>query len=438
MKARLSIAGAMFALAGCGEPCDAGELAALLESAASGEVVEAGACRYEGSFDIKPGVTLEGRGRGETFFVAPGDVAAINLLAGAGVAGLRDATVLAAGTVGVLGRGDGEASLERVDILSGGTLGAGFEGLRALTLSEVAIRGEAAASFGLVAIEIADAQLSALEVRGFGAFGTTILGGASVWNGGASLESTGVNSIYSGGVHDLNDVEICDASRSPQTLVAYGVVFAANATITASNLSICRSAGPGMIIDRARASLDALQVFGNDQLGIAIQDADGVELSGDFDDNAGVAVHAIGSRNVRVHDATIGHTRNLTRLIGGTPVEIGDGIELVASSIGARVERVMLIDNARAGALIDLDGAMLEAGTFTDITVGSMAPAGLGVIVQDGTRPADWDATIARDNTVQQNDAALMTELPTVEGVGPCWLPPADLMTNGVSALIGF
>lgn len=429
---------AAFALTGCGELCDSGELAARLESAISGDVVEAEACRYEGAFDIKPGVTLEGRGRGSTTFVAPADLAAIHLLPGASAAILRDATVIAAGTVGVLARGDGEASLERVELLSSGTLAAGFEGLRALTLSDVALRGEASAAFGLVAIEVLDAQFTALEVHGFDDFGAAILGGASAWNGGASRASTNVNSLYFGGVHTLNNVAICDAVRAPQSLIAYGVVFAASATITASELSLCENEGPGVIIDHARAALADVEVSGNDQLGVAVQDADGVDISGTFDDNAGAAVHAIGSRNVRVHDASIANTRSLTRLTGGMPVEIGDGIELVASSIGARVERVMLIDNARAGALVDLDGATLEPATFTDVTVTSASPSGLGVIVQDGARPVDWDATITRSNTVQQNDAALMTELPSVEGVGPCWLPPADLEMNGVSALIGY
>src|SRR5687767_8145336 len=67
MNIRSSVIAATFALlasAACGteELCDAGDLAAALAAAGSGDTVSIGACAIEGTFTVPAGVTLEGRG----------------------------------------------------------------------------------------------------------------------------------------------------------------------------------------------------------------------------------------------------------------------------------------------------------------------------------------------------------------------------------------
>ena len=69
--------------------CDPATLAVSLDRAQPGDTVEVGACRFEGTFVVPPGVTLQGAGRGETTLVTEGDGPALKLLSGSPIDGKR-------------------------------------------------------------------------------------------------------------------------------------------------------------------------------------------------------------------------------------------------------------------------------------------------------------------------------------------------------------
>ena len=66
------------------------------------------------------------------------------------------------------------------------------------------------------------------------------------------------------------------------------------------------------------------------------------------------------------------------------------------------------------------------------------AERSLGVVVQNGTRPAGWDTSITRNGSASSSADLLAGPLGSVQGVGPCWTPPPDVQSMGVQAIIGF
>jgi hypothetical protein len=107
----------------------------------------------------------------------------------------------------------------------------------------------------------------------------------------------------------------------------------------------------------------------------------------------------------------------------GVMKEAGDGIQLVNSTSGSRIENTMVLGNDRAGIVIDLFGQTLGAGLFDNVSVSRDGATENGVLVQRGTRASDWDAGLTRDVATVQADDAITDPVDIVGAVGPCFFP---------------
>ncbi|MDH5493381.1 MAG: hypothetical protein OEY14_15610, partial [Myxococcales bacterium] len=120
-------------------------------------------------------------------------------------------------------------------------------------------------------------------------------------------------------------------------------------------------------------------------------------------------------------------TRLGTRLPSGGAVSVGDGVQIVTSDASAVVlEDLELVDNARAGLLLDLPSDLVDA-SLARIRVQGLGDA-LGAIAQGPSGPIPggvWDVEILRVGAPELNDPALAGRLEIAGAVGPMYLPQA-------------
>jgi hypothetical protein len=154
-------------------------------------------------------------------------------------------------------------------------------------------------------------------------------------------------------------------------------------------------------------------------------------------DNALAGVVALESNGIHLSSVDIEDTRHRTRIISTTPVDVGDGVQLLGSTTDITLESLGLTNNERVGVLLDLDG-----GVFDGIDVRSVDVDGtgeqLGAIAQGGVVPPGWDANVTRSAIVEMNDSAFSGTLETVGIVGPSDLPAVDaVLAEGLAGIVG-
>ncbi len=148
LRAGLVLGIATVLAAGCdsgpSEYCDAPGLQAALAGAHAGETVQVGACTVAGSFDVRAGVTLAGRGVGQTVLQgADPHGAVVRLKPGA----VGSATVLtglrieSSSLAGVHARGAGAIALRDVEVRSNEGAGLAFTDVSSVTLERVSAVG---------------------------------------------------------------------------------------------------------------------------------------------------------------------------------------------------------------------------------------------------------------------------------------------------------
>lgn len=421
MRLVLMLAISVASLSGCGGPavCTASGLAAALEGAAPGDVVELEACTVEGAFVVPDGVTLEG---------VPGSVLA-SVEGGQPVLRTTTATEVTLrglaievrhGGVGVRVDGTGMAHLESLTLEVSRGIGVGLDACSA-SLDGVSLDGPVDAgnaistslspdetgAYGIVgrSLEGQTVTLRDVHVAGFAVAGATFGGGTIDWEGrddGPDVEATrGLGIALFGGTATLSSVEVVGMLSAP-TLTTSGIAAIGELDVTASGLVVRDGDGFGLFSEGADVEvtggtftdlgLSALRI----QRGSLL--ATGLTVTG----NGGAGILAIDASSVTVEDADIDGQR-LVRLPSGiTSVEVGDGIEVVrdetstdAPALSLRLIDVRMSGNARTGLLIDAADGPVDSVVLERIAVD--APDGAtGAIRQRTAVPAGWDDMVTR------------------------------------------
>ncbi len=454
--------------------CDADGLAAALAAAGPGDTVQMGSCTITGTFTVPPGVTLAGSEG--SVIAADGDVAVRLEPSPDTPTTLRDLSVQSALRVGVLARGAGGVAVQRVAVVAERGYALGAESLTSIALESVDLAGpvtadnadsetfvtpdpDVAATFGLVLLGVARADLSDVDVSGFAEFGVTVLDrdstGATVppttltWTQGTVVDTLGTATYFSGGSIELTDVTVMRTHRGLRGLPTYGAVFTGEAAVTSTRLSVCDGSDFGILHEGGTGDHTDLEVTHNGSGGLMAGATQMLRISGPGSSlyaNGAVNVLVLDARDVMMRDAQIGgallKASNLRAGTLGDTIDLGDGIQLLGTYENVILEDVTLTDNERAGLVVDvgMDGG---AGiTFTNVSVngsGSMlgaiggtvdAPSGQLVPAAVG---GGWDTGISRLGATAANDGAWAGNLDIAGIIGPSMISRPD----GATSIIG-
>lgn len=443
---------------GCGDegddrPCTAAALSEALQAASAGDVVEVGACRIEGEFEVPGGVTLEGAGPAETFLV--GGEGPVLTLSGDGTTVVRDLAVESDGRMGIRSSGSGEIELDGVDVRATRGIGIGIDGNPVVSLHTVHLTGPVlpenvedfgsdvdpavSATHGLVLLEVEDASLEDVTATGFASYGALLVGTNAAWNGGALDGNLGIGLCVAGGTASVDGVSIAGTLHGSGLRPGYSALVMDGAEVDSTGLSIRDSTGYGMVVSEATGHHEGLVAEGNTDAAVWAQSSTSFELTGaTLSGNGFAGVVAADSSGIVITDSEIADTVLATSLFldAGT-IEVGDGVQLVGSAEGIRLEALTLRNNGRVGVLLDLDGASTAGVSLDDVDVEGNGES-LGVIAQNGTIEDGWDASVARSGAVLDNDEAFTTagsELPLAGILGAASFPQID--RNDLRGLIG-
>lgn len=435
-------------VAGCGgeddPPCSAAALSEALRAATAGDVVEIGACRIEGEFEVPGGVTLEGAGPAATSLV--GRDGAVLSLSGNGATVVRDLTVESDGRVGIRSAGPDEILLEGVDVDASRGVGIGIDGTPMVTLRAVHLRGPVSpenadelasdvdptvsATHGLVLLDVGDATLEDVTATGFASYGALLVGSTARWNAGALDQNLGIGLCVDGGTVTVDALSIAGTLQGSRLRPSYSTLLTGGSAVDSSGLTIRDSAAYGMVVVEATGHHEGLVAEDNGDAAVWIQSSTSLEIAGStLSRNRFAGVAAADSSGVVISDSEIGDTTLATSLfLDAAPIEVGDGVQLVGSAEAIRLEALALRNNGRVGLLLDLDGASTAGVSLDDVTVEGSGEA-LGAIAQNGDVQGGWDAAVARSGAVLDNDAAFAasgSELPLAGLLGPNNFPQID------------
>jgi hypothetical protein len=441
--------GLLLLLAACGgeEPmtpaiCDAASLQTALDSASSGDRIAMGACRIEGDFVVRSGVTLAGAGA--TSVIAGSDIAIE--VEGNGAA-IEDLSVAAGARAGIVLR-EGRASVSRVHIEAPTGIALGAEGLDSLRLDTVSALGPIDASnegqvpyppdrtifatHGIVAVNVADLDLVDVTANGFAGAGVVIIDSSARWERGNADANLGLGLHVQGGSAELIDVGLDQTFRGTWGIETYGGAFTASAAIDSTNLTADDN-WYGLLQDGGSARHRNISAIGNQNAGLWAQFTTSFDIDGTVRDNDFAGIVAFQAEGVAIHDSTIETTHEVLRPTGETgTVIIGDGIQLVDSADGARLVDLELTDNERVGLLIELRGGSYSAMEISNVRISQSV--GNAAVIQHGFAPNDWDSGIIRNGVTADADRAV-TDLDFADVVGPCGRPREDVRDLGALGL---
>jgi hypothetical protein len=410
------------ALVGCGDPCDPATLEATLRAASAGDVVEAGACRFETSLRVPAGVTLRGQGSGRTIVAGTGADSAILL---------EDGAVLEAiGVEVTLGRGvsasDARVTLRDV-VIRGPVDAAGAAALGpAPTPTETATHGLVITGGGRADAPV---ELSGVDVRGFARFGALFVDSHVAWDGGAASESLGTGIMASGGSLTAADLEVCSIWRGSSPF-GYGIVSRGGASVETDRLVLCDNEGAGALHDGAQAVHRALDASGNEDAALWVQRVDGFTLEGaTLTGNRLAGVVLVDASLAVIEDSSIEGTREATRIVDDSELRVGDGVQaILPSAAGLRLAGVTLSRNERAGIVLQTADGVVPASVATGVVVEAEGDA-LGAIAQSESAlldPSVWGAGLERRGTAVANDPAAIDRVSVLGAVAPMFLPPPE------------
>ncbi len=449
--------------AACGEKafCDEASLVSALERAGEGDLVRVGDCRVEGSFLVPPGVTLQGSGVESSVIVSPAGAAVI-LEPGATETRLSNLTIESDGEVGVLAYGEGSVALENLSVRPSRGIGVGGQDVSSLALSDVEIIGpitpenvtdlspgespekaaEKTATYGLVILDVADARLDRVEVRGFAYVAAHLDGSTVTWRQGGIEDTARHGLAVFGGSTSLEDVSICRVLQGFFP-IAMGAVLADDAAVESRRVTICENEGFGIYqIGGSAEHVDMKAVENRGAAIFAREMSAGLEVSGpetEIRANHFVGIAVIDSSNVTIKDAQVVEGMLQTRMDGETrSIEVGDGINLVGSIEGIRMEGLRLSDNGRAGILIDLGGTGTVAADWLEGIEVSTSGDQLGVVAQNGEIPVGWDDGVERTGSAEANDTGFLSSGMTLDHAGMVELPASDDVAGSGGSLDAF
>jgi hypothetical protein len=444
---------------GDAEHCDADALRATLAAAAPGAVVRVGACRVVGSFTVPAGVTLRGRGIGESTIEAAAPSPALRIAPGAPATRVSDLTVESRANSAVLVLpGGGTAALDRVRVAAARGLGIAAQDVGRIELTDVALDGPVAAenesghpqdpaetaAYGLLLLRVRAAFLTGVTVRGFALFGALLIDSGVAWTGGGTPGNIGTGLAACRGQSILDHLDLDGALDGDRLMPAYGALFVgdetAEAIVSSTGLSVSGGADYGILHQHAAAVHRDLDVSGNGGPGVIAHFCSSLEIAGSsrLEGNRGAGLVVAGTPRFAVAGTEIASTADLSLVSseGGTIV-VGDGIHLLREPGGTvAVRDVVLRNNDRVGLLVDLQGGTMDGTILSGVSVAGTGTA-LGAAAQNGTIPARWDDGIARDPTTAANDAAPHPPLPILRIDPPSHPTGFDrIATGGIAVII--
>lgn len=443
--------------------CDAVELTSALNRAVRGDTIRVGACRVIGAFTVPEGVTLEGSGSQASFLASEGTapVVTVRPATGSSVSRVRGLTIDSTGSAGVLIEGRGQVHLEQLRVRAAYGIGLGIERADQVRIRDVELLGPVTtdnldalpsqptpadiATYGLVLVGVAEAELGNLSVSGFASMGAVFVEANTTWSRGSSSNNRGVGLMVHGGSADLSNLELCGGLRGTSLVPVYGAVFVEGAQVRTSDLTVCRNKGIGLLHESCSAEHHGVKIFGNTEAGLwAQKQGTSIELAGfDLTDNGlgGLVFHESGP--LIVHDGAIASTNLVSKMLGeARAVEMGDGVHLIRPQEEVRLRDLTLQDNARIGLLLQVEGQAPADLSLDGVEVGG-AGEQLGAVAQgDQTAiPPGWDDAVSRSPELEANDReheATGDPLSIVMGLEGANVPLADeLEREGLGWLLG-
>lgn len=450
--------------------CDPVLLEAALAGAGPGGTVRVGACGIAGYFAVPAGVTLAGQGRGVSVVMTTGVAPAgeepkpaLRLMPGTPATRITDLSVESVGdTAGnsaiFVADGTGEVAIERVEVRATRGIGLAAEDVGSLVLTDVGFTGPVTeanqsgwptdplvtATHGVVLRLVDSAQFSNVTATGFAQFGALLIDSGTTWTGGGAPGNVGTGLMVDGGAATLTDLDVTGTMDGDHAMNAYGAFFSNGADVVTEGFDVSGGDDYGAVHDNASATHVNLAASDNGDVGVWVQNCrTSFEVSGPatvIERNRFGGIVAVASENVRLLDARIAGTIQWGHVVEETGSGmVGDGVQLVRTTIGVELRRLTLADNERAGLLLEMEGVTDTAGiVLEDIRVSSVTAGPNGAIAQNdsGLLPSGWEAGgVERDANTAGADARRAEILPNVPIV-PSGELPANVGRSGINRIV--
>ncbi len=420
-------------VAGGGGICDASALRRALADAHTGDVVRVGNCRVTGSFSVPAGITLAGSGPDATVIVAPAGRPAVVVTPNDTPTVVRCFAAEANGAAGVSFEGAGEARAEHLTIRVDTGIGLGATDLDRLSMHDLEVTGSVradnaedqpseptpddAATIGIALAGVREAMAYGTSIRGFAEAGLHAM------NTNLTLRATEIREVLPtnvrvvGGHTCVRDLTADHALQGTRLIPAYGLVVAGGGRFVGADVSVTRSEGYAILVDGSSVELDALTLEGSANAGLWVQEGAEAQISdAHILDNHFAGVRACDASSISISSSEIRGTRNLTRIVGTMPVEIGAGV-LLGSSAHVHLAGLEISDNDTVGLVVDLGaGAIAE---IDDVRV-SGPDRGFGALAFDDlgwVESGGWDDGVTREGTVAANDFTDPSTWPLINAV---------------------
>lgn len=429
---------------GCGNGavCDADALRAALAAARPGDTVLVGACTVAGSFTVPSGVTLAGQG-GSVLASVEGalpvvrvegeaTVRSLGLRVEHGGVGLRvsgtrvTATDLDVGVVRGLGIGLDGAGVHATHVRVHGPVDA-------TNVLGASLDPAETGTFGIVgrALGSHEVVLDDVYVTGFSIAAVSLTEGVLRWTGrasGADVEATrGVGIALFGTDATFSSVEVAGMLGGPG-MPGVGVSAAPSSTAAGrfalGDLAVRDGEGYGLFSDGADVALAGASFAHMGLAGIRLQGGTLMASALRCDGNGGAGLLAVDAESVSVLGGDLGATITRGFVTPTGTVPSGDGVQVVrtastAPMLDLGLDDVRLVDNERAGLVLDAAGEAVTALMLTRVSV-TATGTGLGAVTQNAVVAAGWDADVMRAGAAIANDPAFHGALP-IQGI---MMPP--------------
>ncbi len=453
--------GALLLSSGCGGDISSAQgLTQALASARPGDIIQLGAVTIEGGFDVPPGVTLQGRGPGDTTVVGPCNRPAVSLMAQDAITtSVRDLSIALVMAeeghvpVGILARGARSAEIKAVNIRADFGFAIAAEGLGALRIEDVALSGPVTpqigmglqnvpaphelATHGLTLVDVNSASLARVDIENFGIHGALFVSSDTTWTDGAIRGGFNDGLAVESGQLNLQGVRISSTQDGAGLRPAVGALFL-NADTQSDSFTVEQVDGFGIFQEQGDGRHLNLSAQQNRDAGLIGSRPALLEVSGELAGNGFAGMVAVAAADLRLHDAIIRDTveRPVALDVTGI-VRAGDGVQLVGAQT-ASLDNVSLLQNERAGLILDLNGGDTANISLNAVSVTVTSTTQGGAIAQDGTVLPGWDNGVTRMGTNATNDGQL-AGLPVAESFGPGDQPfVTALGGQGLSTLIGY
>ena len=428
--------------------CDAAGLTAALAAARSGDVVDVGVCRIDGSFVVPDGVLLRGVSPASSVLTSSSGIA-VELHAGAS---LESIAIESSGHAALVARTAGAVTISGVTVTPTRGIGIGLEHASA-TLRDVAVVGPITsatapttatpgdatrtATFGLVAIS-ATLDAHAVTVRGFASAGIALVDTTSMLSDSVIDTCVGVGVGVSGGSATLLRVDVRGTSHGSGPDAA-ALSVDRMATLDTTELRVSDNQGLGIFANGAGPqSHHQLVAASNGGAGVWTQASGALTIDGAgsaIDDNSFAGVVMVNGA-FHVTDTVISQTRMATL---GT-VTAADGLQIINPSADSTLEDSVVYSNPRVGMVVDGAGSDHMSFHVTSMIATGTGTA-LGCVTQNGGfADGVWDMNIVRNDVAAANDTAFETanhSIGVVGVVGPGMIVGlGSLSSGGLASLL--